>query len=182
MNEKGANIDLLFRNGLKDYEVLPPSDVWDNIHPVIKINSKPIILLRIAAVITLLLTLSFLTYRWNREISKSTSESVVAFNIKTSSPIFSNNAAKRLYIPEEFSQVKNSSDISIETASNDYAFKEIEPAISSQQLFVAQQTENLSIINFETTRGTLPPHLVISGSIQLILNIRIFNILLRIPL
>ena len=32
MNEKGANIDLLFRNGLKDFEVLPPPGVWDNIH------------------------------------------------------------------------------------------------------------------------------------------------------
>ena len=24
-----ANIDLAFRNGLKDYEVLPPPDVWN---------------------------------------------------------------------------------------------------------------------------------------------------------
>ena len=61
MNEKGANIDLLFRNGLKDYEVLPPPGVWDNIHPVIKIKTGPIILLRVAAAITVLLTLSFLT-------------------------------------------------------------------------------------------------------------------------
>ena len=33
MDEKGANIDLVFRNGLKDFEVLPPPEVWDNIHP-----------------------------------------------------------------------------------------------------------------------------------------------------
>ena len=26
MSEKGANIDLVFRNGLKDYEVLPPPE------------------------------------------------------------------------------------------------------------------------------------------------------------
>jgi hypothetical protein len=31
MDERGANIDILFRNGLKDYEVLPPPEVWNNI-------------------------------------------------------------------------------------------------------------------------------------------------------
>ena len=36
MGEKGANIDLLFRNGLKDYEVLPPPGVWDGIHSALK--------------------------------------------------------------------------------------------------------------------------------------------------
>jgi hypothetical protein len=164
MNEKGANIDLLFRNGLKDYEVLPPSGVWDSIHPVIKIKSRPIILLRVAAVITVLLTLSFLTYRWSREISKNTPESVMAFNIKTSSPIFSDVVDNRHYVPaKEYSQVKNSSDISIETASNDDASMEIEPASSSQQIFFAQKTKNLSIINSETPRRPLLTPLVISG-------------------
>src|SRR5674476_1361204 len=116
MNEKGANIDLLFRNGLKDYEVLPPPGVWDNIHPVIKIKSKPTILLRIAAAITVLLTLSVLTYRWSREMLNSTPDSVVAFNIKTSSPIVSNSVDNRQYVlAKEYSQVRNPSDISIET-------------------------------------------------------------------
>ena len=34
MSEKGANIDLLFRNGLKDYEVLPPAGVWEGVKSV----------------------------------------------------------------------------------------------------------------------------------------------------
>ena len=41
MDEREANIDLVFRNGLRDYEVLPPSEVWDNIGPVI-VNKKGI--------------------------------------------------------------------------------------------------------------------------------------------
>jgi len=88
MSEKGANIDLLFRNGLKDYEVLPPAGVWDGIQSNVKIKSRPIILLRVAAIITILLTVSFFTYRWSSEIS-STPESVMAYNIPAPSPVIS---------------------------------------------------------------------------------------------
>jgi hypothetical protein len=80
MVSKGANIDLLFRNGLKDYEVLPPAEAWNNILPVIRKKQKPVILLRSAAVIAVLLSISFLAYRWSREISTSFQNPVVALN------------------------------------------------------------------------------------------------------
>ena len=47
MDEWNTNIDLLFRNGLKDYEVLPPSDIWDNVRqslPVRKGRLYPLLL------------------------------------------------------------------------------------------------------------------------------------------
>ena len=154
MNEKGANIDLLFRNGLKDYEVLPPPGVWDNIHPAIKIKSSPVILLRVAAAVTVLLTVSFLTYRWSREMSNSTPDSVMAFNVNTSSPIVSNPVKNSQYLPsKENSQVRNSSDLLIETANSVVAFQESEPDASSQQILYAQKTNNLSLIDRETTTG-----------------------------
>jgi len=68
---KRANIDLLFRNGLKDYEVLPPIEAWNNIFPVIRKKQRPVILFRNAALIAVLLSLSFLAYRYSREISLS---------------------------------------------------------------------------------------------------------------
>ena len=34
MFDKEPNIDIVFRNGLRNFEVLPPSDVWDNIPPM----------------------------------------------------------------------------------------------------------------------------------------------------
>jgi hypothetical protein len=34
MFDREPNIDIVFRNGLKDLEVLPPSDVWDEMPPV----------------------------------------------------------------------------------------------------------------------------------------------------
>ena len=80
MDKRGANIDLVFRNGLKDFEVIPPPDVWDNIRPVIKTKHRPVFLIRTAASIAVILTLSFLAYELNRQLSATTEGSVVAVN------------------------------------------------------------------------------------------------------
>jgi hypothetical protein len=90
MDERGANIDLIFRNGLKDYEVLPPQEVWDNIHPVVIRKRRPFIILRAAALITVVLSMSFFAYRWSMEMStRLDSSAVMAFNNATVSPISS---------------------------------------------------------------------------------------------
>jgi hypothetical protein len=89
MSEKGANIDLLFRNGLKDFEVLPPPEVWDGVHSAVKIKSRPFIFLRAAAVAAVLLTVGFLTYRWSKQITSTPSESIISFNNPESSNIIS---------------------------------------------------------------------------------------------
>lgn len=83
MVNKGANIDLLFRNGLKDYEVLPPVEAWNNILPVIRKRQRPVVLLRSAALVAVLLSLSFMAYRWSRELSTSFQNPVLALNEKT---------------------------------------------------------------------------------------------------
>jgi len=88
MNEKEANIDLLFRNGLKDYEVLPPFGVCDNILSAVRIKSRPYVFLRIAAAITVLTALSFLTYRWSRQVLVEPSSAVIAFNVPVSSRLY----------------------------------------------------------------------------------------------
>ena len=80
MVNKGANIDLLFRNGLKDFEVLPPDEVWNKIRPVIRKQQWPFILLRTAALVAVILSLSFLAYRWSREISTGIQNSVLALS------------------------------------------------------------------------------------------------------
>ncbi len=69
MANERANIDLLFRNGLKDYEVLPPVEVWNNVLPVIRRKNRPVLLLRSAALFAVLLSISFIAYRWSREMS-----------------------------------------------------------------------------------------------------------------
>jgi hypothetical protein len=87
MDERGANIDLVFRNGLKDFEVLPPQEVWNNIQPAIKVKPRSFILLRTAAMIAIVLSLSFLTYKMSKEVSTVPDSPVLTFNIDSFSPV-----------------------------------------------------------------------------------------------
>lgn len=83
MDERGVNIDIVFRNGLKDYEVLPPADAWDKISPVIRKRQRPFILFRSAAVLAVALSLSFLAYRWSRDISAGEEQNIQAQNTES---------------------------------------------------------------------------------------------------
>ena len=80
MVNNDANIDLLFRNGLKDYEVLPPVEVWNNILPVIRKRQRPVLLLRSAALIAVLLSISFIAYQWSQNLSISIPNPVLAMS------------------------------------------------------------------------------------------------------
>ncbi len=101
MDERGANIDIVFRNGLKDYEVLPPAEVWDNIHPVIRKKQRPFVLIRAAALITIVLSMSFLAYRWSREISTSLEGTAVVINKESLIPVNNQNLTTLLTVPEK---------------------------------------------------------------------------------
>lgn len=68
MDDRGANIDIVFRNGFKDYEVLPPPEVWDNIQPIIKKKPGYILVVRRAAMIIVLLSIGYLVYRLGGEM------------------------------------------------------------------------------------------------------------------
>lgn len=80
MVDSGANIDIVFRNGLKDYEVLPPPDVWDNINPVViaKRKQKPFIFLKVAASVAVLVASGYLIYRWESNMPADYEIPVVA--------------------------------------------------------------------------------------------------------
>jgi hypothetical protein len=104
MNETKANIDLLFRNGLKDLEVLPPSEVWTNIKPVIRRRQKPFIYLRAAALIVVLLSLSFLAYRWTRELSNTLENPLITLNDESVSPVENSEIPRSLPVRENSSK------------------------------------------------------------------------------
>jgi len=74
MDDRSLNIDVVFRNGLKDYEVLPPSDVWENVKPAIRKKLRPYMIFRAAALIAVALSLGFLAYRWGQEVSSGQQE------------------------------------------------------------------------------------------------------------
>jgi len=60
MFSREPNIDVVFRNGLKDMEVLPPSDVWDNIPPLPLKRSPYRAITRIAAGVAAMVSLALM--------------------------------------------------------------------------------------------------------------------------
>ena len=150
MSEKGANIDLLFRNGLKDFEVLPPPGVWDGIHSAVKVKSRPVIFLRVAAVAAILVTAGFLTYRWSRDISSMPSGSVMAFNIPASSPEILSPVSTRQTSVMKNSKVTSSPGISSEPRKSDSIIKEIQAPVIHDNIIFSQRMNSLSLTNDES--------------------------------
>ncbi len=66
MFEREPNIDIVFRNGLKNLEVLPPADVWDNIPPMPVRTSRLRIISGIAAGVAALVSLTLLATWYGR--------------------------------------------------------------------------------------------------------------------
>lgn len=86
MDERGANIDLLFRNGLKDYEVLPPQGAWDKINPAIR--RKPYLFyLRVAAAMALFTSLGVVAWMLGRDAVYDNAGSFVVLNIGKAEPV-----------------------------------------------------------------------------------------------
>lgn len=62
MVKNESHIDVLFREGLKDIEVLPPESVWENIKPAAGKRANRVILFRIAAGLAILVSLGMMAY------------------------------------------------------------------------------------------------------------------------
>ena len=105
MDERQANIDLAFRNGLKDYEVLPPSDVWNSINGKLTQRSRPLYLMRAAAFLAIAMTLSGLAYLWIGRNAALIDPRVMASNEESYVPSKSAGAGKPVLhkksLPEE---------------------------------------------------------------------------------
>jgi hypothetical protein len=86
MDDRGANIDLLFRNGLKDYEVLPPPEVWETIRPAVKATGT-FIFLRAAALIVVVTTLSIVAWMMSRDIAIESLNASSVLNISMAEPL-----------------------------------------------------------------------------------------------
>jgi hypothetical protein len=101
MDERRANIDLVFRNGLKDYEVLPPREVWNSIQPAIKVKPKPFTFIRAAALVATLVTVTVFAYRSGKEILTVHNSPVLAFDVESASPLIKTAINVPAYQPEK---------------------------------------------------------------------------------
>jgi hypothetical protein len=86
MDDRGANIDLLFRNGLKDYEVLPPAEVWDNIQPAVRGKGR-FVFLRAAALIAAVTTTSIVAWMMSRDVAIDSINAPSTLNIGRVEPL-----------------------------------------------------------------------------------------------
>jgi hypothetical protein len=87
MDDRGANIDIVFRNGLKDYEVLPPPEAWNNITPVIKPKPVSFMFLRVAALAAVIMLMSFYAYKLSNEILSGLESTVMSLNEENVTPL-----------------------------------------------------------------------------------------------
>lgn len=98
MDRSQANIDLVFRNGLKDYEVLPPEGVWKNIRPALH-RRRVSFLMRSAALIASFISIGIIAFVLGRRSAGFNESSFVSFNINHPEPYFLHE------VPEERSNV-----------------------------------------------------------------------------
>jgi hypothetical protein len=80
MVEREANIDLLFRNGLRDFEALPPADLWEKIKPAVSKPKRSFFYLRIAASVTILAASGLLTAMLLRNSPSLTENASISLN------------------------------------------------------------------------------------------------------
>jgi hypothetical protein len=80
MADRGTYVDIFFRNGLKEFEVLPPPDIWNNIKPVIRKRQRTLTLYRSAAAAAILFSLSAFSYWLTREFSKDFFGQAISLN------------------------------------------------------------------------------------------------------
>jgi hypothetical protein len=69
MADRDKYVDIFFRNGLKEFEVLPPVDMWTRIQPALGKREKSRTLFRVAAVIAILMSLSALSVWLTKNLS-----------------------------------------------------------------------------------------------------------------
>jgi hypothetical protein len=80
MADRGEYVDIFFRNGLKEFEVLPPPDIWENLQPVIRKRQKSSNIFRFAAIAAILLSLSVFSFWLTKELSKDFSGQAISLN------------------------------------------------------------------------------------------------------
>jgi hypothetical protein len=153
MVKSGANIDIAFRNGLKDFEVLPPPEVWNNIHPVINRKPKSFIFMRAAALIALLLTMSFLAYRWTREMPTGLDSTVLALNEESFSSETTTDILSPVIVPSKGENNIRVATEDLADSTQQFLTVDVIEDNASAEIAYIQETNSLSINNRNILAG-----------------------------
>jgi hypothetical protein len=144
MADRSKYVDIFFRNGLKEFEVLPPPDVWENIQPILRKRKKSLNLYRLVAVAAILISLSGFSYWLTRQISNDFRGPAISLNqesIPFGSYIARNNSMKIQPVNIPAAIDRNMETIIV----NDTRPEEINGTkISSSALFIVPLKEDIS--------------------------------------
>lgn len=116
MVKSDSHIDVLFRDGLKDLEVLPPASVWENIEPVMKKKNNIGLFFRIAAGIALLTSLGLMAYFYNATVLNRAQNQPVATVTNNISTLFEPSFLRIAVNKSEAEPVVDNSGINLATA------------------------------------------------------------------
>jgi len=134
MLDKKSNIDILFRDGLKNLEVLPPAMVWDNIAPVLQAKRRGRAWMGIAASVAALSLLA--TTAWLSGILNERNN-----GISIASSVQSDDIPVNVTLPEQ-----SAGAIVTQTI----AGSPTDDLITSSPQFIAYQMGNLEQVILET--------------------------------
>lgn len=82
-----SNIDILFREGLENAEVLPPGSVWENIKPAVNKRNNTALVFRIAAGIAVLISMGMLAYFYTMDSFTRNGEGDIASSFSAGPPL-----------------------------------------------------------------------------------------------
>ncbi|MBA4321229.1 MAG: hypothetical protein C0408_00280 [Odoribacter sp.] len=151
MADRGKYVDIFFRNGLREFEVLPPPDVWDNIKPVIRKKQKSLTLLRFAAFAAILVSMTVFSLWLTNEISNDFRQPGISLNQDISPPGFyvaeiKPAASKLIGIPYRNSGIENPVEVTEPVSPEELFLK-----IPSTGLFTTALMERKLHRGFENT-------------------------------
>jgi hypothetical protein len=80
MADRGKYVDIFFRNGLREFEVLPPPGVWGNIQPSLIKREKYLSILRLAAALAIVVSLSGFAFWLSNGLLKDLNGPAISLN------------------------------------------------------------------------------------------------------
>ena len=112
MAEQRTNIDLFFMNGLKEFEVMPPADVWNSIVPTLNKKQKNYRFLRMAASFAIIISLGALFYLLTRNLTNNLNNTAITLNQDVSpESSYAGGSGNHPYIPADIVQQQTHPEI-----------------------------------------------------------------------
>ena len=132
---------------------MPPAGVWDRISASGRVKSRSLVFIRIAAVITALVTIGLLTYTYTRNVTEESGKGLTAFNMIAPSPILAEpHNQNHIAIPSV------SPDFRPVLREAEYLYPDIETNrvdTSPGQIYHFMGSKDLAILNSEIKRDIL---------------------------